>query len=109
VVNAGGNKGARDAVHAAALRRDNAILAGGLDESAYHAGFHSGPYELVQRLKQRGTELRCLDALPPATGERGGEGLNSLLGEVWPDKFTPERTAPLRENPKITALRQRLG
>jgi hypothetical protein len=47
--------------------------------------------------------------LPPATGERGGEGLNSLLGEVWPDKFTPERTAPLRENPKITALRQRLG
>jgi hypothetical protein len=109
VVNTSGQSAARDTVHAVALSRNNALQAGGLDESAYHAGFYSGPYELVQRLKQSGFELRGLAALPSSTDAPSGGGLSNLLREVWPDKFTPERTAPLRENPQIAEMRRQLA
>ena len=89
--------------------REAAIHAGGLEESAYYAGSYSGPYELVDRLRGQRWTVETLEALPAAQNTRLGEtALPVLFEQVWPTKFSPYRVMPLRENPEIAALRQKL-
>lgn len=89
------------------LRRKAAIMAGGLDESAYHSGAYSGPHDLVQRIAALQCPLEILSTpdTPPATSEdKSNMTMAGLLRDVWPEKFTATRTEPLRKNPDIARL-----
>ncbi len=94
------------------LHRQAAILAGGLDESAYHAGAYGGPYDLVQRVSALQWPLEnlvSLGALPAVSEDNSDMTLAGLLRDVWPDKFLSTRTEPLRKNPDITQLQTTLA
>ena len=89
------------------LQRQAAILAGGLDESAYHAEAYSGPYELVQRIQALQWPLEIISGtgmLPKPPEDTADMTLSGLRRDVWPDKFTATRTNPLRKNPEIAQL-----
>lgn len=107
LVNAGGED--RGSIDIVALNREAAIQAGGLDESAYYAGAYSGPHELVDRLRGQRWVVETLEALPAnQKTEKAQTALQTLFEQIWPTKFSPYRGMPLRENPEIAALRQKL-
>lgn len=105
LVNPGGEYD-RD-IHTVCLSRANAVAAGGLDETAYLAGAYGGPYELIERLRIANWSLQESAALPSAAVEtrRENQVLPGIIREFWPDKFTPDRSLPLRESPDVAALR----
>jgi len=96
-------------VHTVFMRRESAIAAGGLDESAYYAGAYSGPYEMLQRIAAMQWPIHMLasfDAfqtigISPDTSMT----LSGLLREVWPAKFESDRVQPLRTSFEILQLR----
>ncbi|MEX2618151.1 MAG: glycosyltransferase [Alphaproteobacteria bacterium] len=94
-------------IHTVLLRRQAAIMAGGLDESAYHAGAYGGPHDLVQRAGSLQWPLENLSypgTTPAISKDNSDMTLTGLLRDVWPDKFTATRTEPLRKNPDIARM-----
>jgi hypothetical protein len=111
LVNPYGGSADEHSVHTVMLRRDAAIAAGGLDESAYYAGAYSGPHELVPRAQAMGWTLHALEetfgAVAPVASPHGPAAmtLSGLLHDVWPSKFALDRTDPLRTNPDVNPLK----
>ena len=105
LVNAGGT--GRETIHTVVLDRDRAIASGGLDESAYYAGAHSGPYELVARLEGQRWTVAHLDVLPPRPNATAPQRtMAALFRDIWASKFSPYRAMPLRESADIAKLRR---
>jgi hypothetical protein len=95
-------------VHTVLMRRQNAFDCWGLDESAYYGGVYSGPWELVRRARVLQWPLRDL----PGTGgaavsheyDHSVMTMTGLLEEVWPAKFEPDRSTPLRVSPALKLM-----
>ena len=111
VINQGGSSCDRRHLHFLALRRRDLIIAGGLDESAHYGGALGGPHELARRLKCRHFQLKEIRSVPPAHANNVASGdfqLESLMCELWPEKFSPFRGTPIRSSPEIENLRATL-
>lgn len=107
-VNEGGTADSRDSVCIAALSRNRLIEAGGLSESAYHAGAFGGPHEVTGRLRAQHIRIVPLDGLPRATlyaAAARHAAVETMCREIWPDRFSPHRALPLLENREIAKLR----
>ncbi|MCG8547873.1 MAG: hypothetical protein MJE12_27065 [Alphaproteobacteria bacterium] len=106
--NLGAKRHDRFDLHFVAMRREAALLAGGLDESAFYAGALGGPHELARRVARRGFTVEECCHIPPTTPESApgtAMTLETLLEDFWSDKFSPMRGIALRSNPEIEELR----
>ena len=111
LVNQGATSFDRRNLHFLALRRDDAILADALDESAYFAGGRGGPYELARRLDLRGRRIDVFDGVPPGRAEEppaATTSVDALMSELWPGKFSSLRAHTIRRNLVIEELRGKL-
>jgi hypothetical protein len=112
--NQGGNRGAdidRHHLHVLALKRDDLILSGGLDETAFRAGPRSGPYELALRLHRRSYAIEAADGIAPPSPEAVAaldDSLGRYLQSVYPERYSPMRAEPSRMSPEIEALRDEM-
>ena len=106
--NLGAAKFDRWHLHFLAMRREAALLAGGLDESAFYGGALGGPHELAKRLASRGFEIEECCHVAPMTFENVPDAamtLEALMRDFWPDKFSPLRGNTLRSSPEIEDMK----
>jgi hypothetical protein len=107
VTNTGANPGAPESLYGLALRREQAVAFGGLDEGPYYTGRAGGPAELAQRLQSKGFEISTLPCLPQHSNTRlvSQAKRASILQELSPFEHSGKYQLPIHENPEIRQMR----
>ncbi len=72
-----------------------------------HCSVGFEPFRLVDDDAAAGA-VKTIEALPTNQKKKAQTALQTLFEQIWPTKFSPYRGMPLRENPEIAALRQKL-
>jgi hypothetical protein len=105
--NTGANPDAPESVYGLALRREQAIAFGGLDEGPYYEGHAGGPGELAQRLAGKGFDISSLSHLPPKSPKRlVSQAMHTdILQNLSPFEHSAKYQLPIHENPGIRHMR----
>jgi len=106
VINQGASEPDRFNLHFLGVTKDDALLAGGLDEFALAGGAMGGPHVMARNLQRRGYSLQQLDEILPADIPSSLEvKLETVVGIIRGELLSPFRATPELTSPEIEQLR----
>ena len=106
VINQGTEEIDRFGIHFLGVKKDDALLAGGLEEAALAGGAMGGPHIMARNLHRRGYSLQELNEIGPADMSGASEvNLETVLDIIWGERFSPFRAEPELMSPEIEELR----
>lgn len=107
VINHGADEIDRFGVHFLGVKKDDALLAGGLDEAALAGGAMGGPHTMARNLHRRGYSLQKMNEILPADMLSSSEvKLETIVDIMRGEPFAPLRASPELTNPEIELLRK---